>query len=86
MVADNGPGFSNDTPEDLVTPFFTRRNGGMGLGLYIVSEVMRVNHGRLIFSDEGDVELQAQSPVLLLLSSSRKKNDRIVVFAIRLRY
>lgn len=57
VVADNGPGFGNDTPEDLVTPFFTRRNGGMGLGLYIVSEVMRVNHGRLIFPDEGDVEL-----------------------------
>jgi len=57
VVADNGPGFGNDAPEDLVAPFFTRRNGGMGLGLYIVSEVMRVNHGRLVFPDEGDVEL-----------------------------
>jgi signal transduction histidine kinase len=49
IVADNGPGFGDDDPEDLVAPFFTRRNGGMGLGLYIVSEVMRVNKGRLIF-------------------------------------
>jgi len=57
VVADNGPGFGNDAPEDLVAPFFTRRNGGMGLGLYIVSEVMRVNHGRLIFPDDGDVAL-----------------------------
>ena len=57
VVADNGTGFGSDTPEDLVTPFFSRRNGGMGLGLYIVSEVMRVNNGRLIFPDEGDVEL-----------------------------
>ncbi len=57
VVADNGPGFGNDTPEDLVTPFFSRRNGGMGLGLYIVSEVMRVNGGRLVFPGEGDVEL-----------------------------
>jgi len=57
VVADNGPGFGNDAPEDLVAPFFTRRNGGMGLGLYIVSEVMRVNHGRLVFPDEGDVDL-----------------------------
>lgn len=57
VVADNGPGFGNDAPEDLVTPFFTRRNGGMGLGLYIVSEVMRVNHGRLVFPDYGDVDL-----------------------------
>src|SRR5664279_2432408 len=57
VVADNGPGFGPDDPEDLVTPFFTRRNGGMGLGLYIVSEVMRVNQGRLVFPADGDIDL-----------------------------
>jgi signal transduction histidine kinase len=57
VVADNGPGFGNDNPEDLITPFFSRRNGGMGLGLYIVDEVMRVNKGRLVFPDKGDVKL-----------------------------
>jgi signal transduction histidine kinase len=59
IIADNGPGFGQDDPDDLVTPFFTRRSGGMGLGLYIVSEVMRVNQGQLIFPDDGDVELPA---------------------------
>lgn len=59
VVADNGPGFGDDDPEDLVTPFFTRRTGGMGLGLYIVSEVMRVNGGQLAFPDKGDVDLPA---------------------------
>ena len=57
VVADNGPGFGNDDPEDLIAPFFTRRNGGMGLGLYIVNEVMRTNKGRLVFPDFGDIEL-----------------------------
>jgi signal transduction histidine kinase len=57
VVADNGPGFGNDDPEDLIAPFFTRRNGGMGLGLYIVNEVMRINKGRLLFPTTGDVEL-----------------------------
>jgi C4-dicarboxylate-specific signal transduction histidine kinase len=57
VLADNGPGFGDDDPEDLIAPFFTRRNGGMGLGLYIVSEVMRVNKGRLVFPDSGDVEV-----------------------------
>ena len=57
VVADNGPGFGNDDPEDLIAPFFSRRNGGMGLGLYIVNEVMRVNKGRLVFPASGDVEL-----------------------------
>lgn len=57
VVADNGPGFGSDDPEDLIAPFFTRRNGGMGLGLYIVNEVMRTNKGRLVFPDSGDIEL-----------------------------
>jgi nitrogen fixation/metabolism regulation signal transduction histidine kinase len=57
VVADNGPGFGDDNPEDLVAPFFSRRPGGMGLGLYIVSEVMRVNKGRLVFPADGDIDL-----------------------------
>jgi C4-dicarboxylate-specific signal transduction histidine kinase len=57
VVGDNGPGFGTDEPEDLITPFFTRRSGGMGLGLYIVDEVMRVNKGRLVFPADGDVSL-----------------------------
>lgn len=57
IVADNGSGFGTDTPEDLVTPFFTRRRGGMGLGLYIVNEVMRVNGGQLHFPEHGEMGL-----------------------------
>ncbi len=57
VVADNGSGFGNDDPEDLVAPFFTRRNGGMGLGLYIVNEVMRTNKGRLMFPQARDIDL-----------------------------
>ncbi|SHH00631.1 Signal transduction histidine kinase [Bradyrhizobium erythrophlei] len=60
VVGDNGPGFGKDDPEDLTAPFFTRRAGGMGLGLYIVSEVMRVNRGRIVFPSDGDVELPDQ--------------------------
>lgn len=74
VVADNGPGFGQDNPEDLVTPFFTRRLGGMGLGLYIVSEVMRVNGGKLVFPDEGDVVLPAKlnGAVVAMQFSSQK--------------
>jgi signal transduction histidine kinase len=57
VVADNGPGFGTDDPEDLTAPFFSRRTGGMGLGLYVVSEVMRVNKGRLVFPADGDLAL-----------------------------
>ncbi|MBV9656736.1 MAG: sensor histidine kinase [Verrucomicrobia bacterium] len=60
FVADNGPGFGKDNPDDLIAPFFTRRNGGMGLGLYIVNEVMRTNKGKLMFPDSGDIELPGE--------------------------
>ncbi|GGI34562.1 ATP-binding protein [Bradyrhizobium guangdongense] len=57
VVGDNGPGFGKDDPEDLLQPFFTRRSGGMGLGLYITDEVMRVNKGQVVFPGKGDVDL-----------------------------
>lgn len=57
VVGDNGPGFGNDDPEDLVMPFFTRRTDSMGLGLYVVNEVMRANHGKLLFPAKGDISL-----------------------------
>ncbi|MBZ9991397.1 ATP-binding protein [Mesorhizobium sp. BH1-1-5] len=60
VVGDNGPGFGSDEPDDLVTAFFTRRVGGMGLGLYIASEVMRVNGGRLLFPADGEIDLPAE--------------------------
>ncbi|BBB99007.1 sensor histidine kinase [Bradyrhizobium elkanii] len=60
VVGDNGPGFGKDDPDDLIAAFFTRRAGGMGLGLYIVSEVMRVSNGRIAFPSKGDIDLPDQ--------------------------
>jgi signal transduction histidine kinase len=48
IVADNGPGFS-DAPDEVVRPFFTRRPGGSGLGLYFANMVMDLNEGKLMF-------------------------------------
>ena len=56
IVADNGPGFS-DPPEYLIQPFFTRKPDGMGLGLHLASEIMKVHGGRLEFPQEADVNL-----------------------------
>ncbi|QYU68674.1 ATP-binding protein [Leptolyngbya sp. 15MV] len=57
VVADNGPGFQGDPPEQLVRPFFTRRPEGMGLGLCYANLAMELNGGHLVFPDAGDVEL-----------------------------
>ncbi len=56
LVADNGPGFL-DPPEFLVQPFMTRKGDGMGLGLYIVNEVMRAHGGELLFPSHNEVDL-----------------------------
>lgn len=58
IVADNGPGFQ-DAPEYLVEPFITRKPDGMGLGLHIADEVMKIHEGKLLFPSRGDVDLPA---------------------------
>ncbi len=59
VVADNGPGFQ-DAPEYLVEPFFTRKPDGMGLGLHIANEVMKIHEGRLVFPSPGEVNVPPQ--------------------------
>jgi len=56
VVADNGPGFI-DPPEYLIEPFVSRKPDGMGLGLHLADQVMKVQGGKLVFPQEGDLSL-----------------------------
>lgn len=56
VVADNGPGFV-DPPEYLTEPFFSRKPDGMGLGLHIANEVMKIHKGQLLFPDQSQLSL-----------------------------
>ncbi|MEK6335475.1 MAG: ATP-binding protein [Acidobacteriota bacterium] len=56
VVADNGPGFI-DPPEYLTEPFFSRKPDGMGLGLHIANEVMKIHKGQLLFPDKSQLSL-----------------------------
>ncbi|MCE7743830.1 MAG: GHKL domain-containing protein [Candidatus Heimdallarchaeota archaeon] len=49
IFSDNGPGFI-DPPEVLISPFFTRKPDGMGLGLYLTDILMKRLKGSLIFN------------------------------------
>jgi signal transduction histidine kinase len=68
IIADNGPGFS-DSPEEIVRPFFTRRPGGSGLGLYFANMVMDLNEGKLMFptAEEADVPEEFDGAVVALV-------------------
>jgi signal transduction histidine kinase len=57
IVADNGPGFQGDDPEQIARPFFTRKPNGMGLGLYYANLAMELNGGQLVFPQYDSVEL-----------------------------
>lgn len=46
-VHDNGPGIDKQTANQLFEPFFTTRNEGTGLGLYIARQLSEANRIRL---------------------------------------
>ncbi len=46
-LRDNGPGIPQKAQENLFEPFFTTRNEGTGLGLYIARQLCEANHIRL---------------------------------------
>lgn len=56
IIADNGPGFQ-DTPAELVRPFYTRRPEGMGMGLYYSNMVMELNDGALLFPEASETNV-----------------------------
>lgn len=56
VVADNGEGFKVE-PEYLTQPFKTKKEGGMGLGLYFSDLVMNMLGGKLLFPDSSDLEI-----------------------------
>ena len=54
-ITDQGPGVPIDQVEDLFTPFFTTRDGGTGLGLYIASELCTTNRATLSYVDQAEL-------------------------------
>lgn len=77
VVADGGPGFQ-DEPQDVVQPFFTRREDGMGLGLYYADMAMKAHGGSLAFPDIDDVEIPkaCQGAVVAMVFKKEKKEKK----------
>jgi signal transduction histidine kinase len=50
-IADDGPGIPEDYLERIFEPFFTTKESGSGYGLYLASEILREQGGRLTVSN-----------------------------------
>ena len=46
-VADTGPGIPEEQRARIFDPFFTRREGGIGLGLTVVQQLVQAHHGEI---------------------------------------
>jgi two-component system sensor histidine kinase PilS (NtrC family) len=54
-VADRGPGIEPQAVDRIFEPFFTGRNGGTGLGLFIARELCQLNRAILLYEPrDGD--------------------------------
>ncbi len=54
-VEDNGGGIKEEDQDKILTPFFTTRSSGTGLGLAVVQSIVKAHKGELWFeSDEGE--------------------------------
>lgn len=50
-IEDRGPGLMGEDPGRLAEPFYSRRQGGTGLGLWIVQRILSEHGGRLSLLD-----------------------------------
>jgi len=51
-IKDNGPGIEKTEQEKILTPFFTTKKSGMGMGLSISQSLVKANGGELFFNSE----------------------------------
>ncbi|REG92957.1 ATP-binding protein [Flavobacterium aquicola] len=74
LIADNGFGFGLPIHQ-LTKPFVSDKTSGMGLGLHIVSEVMKVQKGQILFPEIGEYDLdeEFENGAVVVLRLNKKK-------------
>ncbi len=72
-VKDTGPGIPEAIIDKVVTPFFTTKEDGSGLGLSIVTRIVREHNGKFIVSSNSDQG--AQCLILLPIGGDDHESD-----------
>jgi PAS domain S-box-containing protein len=54
-ISDTGPGIDADERERIFEPFYTKKKGGTGLGLFVTHSIVQHHQGKIhVLSDPGD--------------------------------
>jgi PAS domain S-box-containing protein len=69
-IADNGGGISREDVEKIFEPFYSRKKGGTGLGLFVSQSIVQHHHGRISVSSTPGVGTSFR--VYLPIARSRK--------------
>lgn len=51
IIKDNGPGITADQRKHIFTPFYTSKESGTGLGLYITKQLVERNKGKIVLDE-----------------------------------
>jgi two-component system nitrogen regulation sensor histidine kinase NtrY len=62
-VVDNGSGLTEESRENLFSPFYTSKEQGQGLGLTLVKEILTQHRFRFSLKSEAETEFRIQMPV-----------------------
>lgn len=71
---DNGPGFPTDNRHQILEPYYTTREQGVGLGLAIVNRIIQDHGGSLSLLDRADRQRGARVSLSLPLAGPANEN------------
>ncbi len=67
VISDNGPGISAKAMESMFAPFFTTKEGGIGLGLAVALKIIKAHGGEIVAENipEGGAQFILLQPVTI---------------------
>jgi len=74
LIADNGPGFT--LPQDeVIKPFISSKDGGIGIGLHLAYEIMNSHGGDLLFPEADDFSIPQEFKAGAIVGLAFKINE-----------